>query len=184
MLDPLIVKASSIGLGLMFLIAAYHKLAEGPEFRATLYDYQVLPAALVPLAARVIPVVELLLGGSWFVSYYQPTLTAVGSAVLLAIYALAIGVNLARGRLHIDCGCGFGGKTDSEQFITGGLVLRNLILLSIALVTLLPTTSRALGAGDYVTLVAALLVATLLFSAANQLIANRASINTWRKQRD
>ncbi len=184
MLDPLIVKASSIGLGLMFLVAAYHKFAEGPEFRATLYDYRVLPAALVPVAARVIPVVELLLGGSWLVFYYQPTLTAVASAVLLGIYALAIGVNLARGRLHIDCGCGFGGKTDSEQLITGGLVFRNLILLGIALLTLLPTTSRAFSAGDYVTLCAVLLVATLLFAAANQLIANRASINTWRKERD
>ncbi|MGI9204927.1 MAG: MauE/DoxX family redox-associated membrane protein [Woeseiaceae bacterium] len=184
MLDPLIAKAISIGLALMFLIAAYHKFAEGPEFRATLFDYQVLPPSLVPLAARVIPVVELLLGGSWLVSYYQQSLTAVGSAVLLGIYALAIGINLARGRLHIDCGCGFGGRLDNEQFISGGLVFRNLILMVIALLTLLPVGARALGIADYVTLFAVVLVSILLFAAANQLIANRASINTWRKGHD
>lgn len=184
MLDPLILKGISIGLGLMFLTAAYRKFAEGPEFRATLYDYQVLPAALVPLATRFIPVVELLLGGSWLVYYYQQTLTAVGSALLLGIYALAIGINLIRGRLHIDCGCGFGGKSENAQFISAGLVARNLILMSLALAALLPTTTRHLGVGDYVTLAAVLLVATLLFAATNQLIANRASINTWRKARD
>lgn len=184
MLDPLIVKAISIGLGLMFLIAAYHKLAEGPEFRATLYDYQVLPVSLVPLASRIIPIVELLLGGSWLVAYYQQSLTAIGSAVLLGIYALAIGINLYRGRIHIDCGCGFGGKTDNEQLITGGLVFRNLVLMSVALTTLLPVVARDLGVADYLTLVAVLLVSTLLFAATNQLIANRASINTWRKGHD
>lgn len=184
MLDPLIVKAISIGLGLMFLFAAYHKLAEGPEFRATLYDYQILPPSLVPPASRIIPITELLLGGSWLVSYYQQTLTAIGSAILLGVYALAIGINLYRGRIHIDCGCGFGGKPDSEQFITGGLVFRNLILMAIALISLLPATTREFGFGDYVTLVAVLLVSTLLFAAANQLIANRASINTWRKGHD
>lgn len=184
MLDPLIIKAISIGLGLMFLIAAYHKLAEGPEFRATLYDYQVLPPSLVPPASRIIPIVELLLGASWLVSNYQQGLTAIGSAVLLGVYAFAIGINLYRGRIHIDCGCGFGGKTDSEQFITGGLVFRNLILMTVAIITLLPTTTRELGVGDYVTLAAVLLVCTLLFAATNQLIANRASINTWRKGHD
>lgn len=182
MLDPLIIKAISIGLGLMFLLAAYHKLASGAEFRVTLLEYQLLPEWLISPASRIIPMTEILLGCSWLLSSYGQTLTAVASASLLGLYALAIGINLRRGRVYFDCGCSFGGKDDSEQFLSGGLVVRNLILIATVLITLLPTTTRSFGIGDYATLAAVLLAATLLFAAANQLIANRAAINTWRKQ--
>ena len=182
MLDPLIIKAISIGLGLMFLLAAYHKMSNGAEFRVTLLEYQLLPEWIISPASRVIPIAEILLGGSWLLSWFGQAMTAVASAGLLGIYALAIGINLYRGRVHFDCGCSFGGKDDSEQFLSGGLVVRNLILIATALVTLLPATSRPFGFGDYATLVAVLLAATLLFAAANQLISNRAAINTWRKR--
>jgi hypothetical protein len=181
MLDPLIIKAISIGLGLMFLFAAYHKLSDGPQFRITLLEYQVIPEALVAPASRIIPVIEILLGGSWLLAYYQQGLTAIASAALLGVYAFAIGINIARGRVHFDCGCGFAGKNDNEQYLSGGLVARNLALIAAALLTLLPAGTRSFGFGDYVTLLAALLAGALLFGAANQLLANRAAINTWRK---
>jgi len=184
MLDPLIVKAISIGLGLMFLLAAYHKLANGAAFRVTLLEYQLLPEWLVSSASRIIPIVEILLGGSWLLSWYGQAMTAVGSATLLGVYALAIAINLYRGRVHFDCGCSFGGKDENEQFLSGGLVARNLILIAAALITLMPAATRTFGFGDYATLLAVLLAATLLFAAANQLISNRAAINTWRKRRD
>jgi len=184
MLDPLIVKTISIGLGLMFLLAAYHKLSEGPQFQVTLLEYQLLPESLIAPISRIIPIVEILLGSSWLLSFYQQGLTAIGSAILLGIYALAIGVNIHRGRVHFDCGCGFAGKNENEQYLSGGLILRNMILMAAALITLLPAGSRELGFGDYLTLAAALLAAALLFGAANQLLTNRAAINTWRKKND
>jgi hypothetical protein len=181
LIDPIIIKAIAIGLGLMFIVAAYHKLSEAARFRVTLLEYQVMPEALVAPASRIIPIVELLLGGAWLIGYYSQGLTAVASALLLGIYALAIGINIARGRVHFDCGCGFGGSSDNEQYLSGGLILRNLVLIGAALVTMLPVQARALGAGDYATLIAVLFATGLLFAAANQLLANRASINTWRK---
>ena len=183
MLDPLILKAISIGFGLMFLLAGYHKLSDGAQFRITLLEYQVIPESLVPPASRIIPVVEILLGGAWLFGWYQAGLTAVTSAGLLGIYALAIATNIYRGRVHFDCGCGFGGKSGNEQFLSGGLVVRNLVLIAAAAATLLPTASRELGGGDYLTLIATLLAMALLFGAANQLLANRAAINTWRTGR-
>lgn len=180
MLDPLIGKAISIGLGLMFLAAAFHKLSDGEQFRLSLLGYQLLPEALIAPAARVIPIIEILLGGSWLISFYLHSMTAIASATLLAAYTLAIGINLYRGRVHFDCGCGFGGADNSEHFLSRGLVIRNLILILAVLVTLLPAGSRILGFGDYATLVAVLLTTVFLFAAANQLIANRAAINTWR----
>ncbi|MGI9262487.1 MAG: MauE/DoxX family redox-associated membrane protein [Woeseiaceae bacterium] len=184
MLDPLIVKAISIGLGLMFLLAGFHKFAEGAQFRITLLEYQVLPESLVSVASRIIPIVEFLLGGAWLVGYYSAGMTAIASAALLGIYALAIGINIGRGRVHFDCGCGFGGKSENEQYLSGGLIVRNIVLMGAALATLLPVGSRNLGFGDYLILVAALLAGGLLFGAANQLLANRAAINTWRKGND
>lgn len=183
MLDPLIVKAISISLGLMFLLAAYHKLSNAAEFRVTLLEYQLLPESLVSAASRIIPIVEILLGGSWLLSFYGQSMTAIGSATLLGMYALAIGINLLRGRVHFDCGCSFGGKGDTEQFLSVGLVIRNLVLMASALLVLLPAKIRTFGTGDYVVLVAVLLAASLLFAATNQLISNRAAINTWRKAR-
>lgn len=181
LIDPLITKAISIGLGLMFIIAAYHKLAEAAQFRVTLLEYQVMPETLVAPASRVIPIVELLLGGAWLIGYYSQGMTAIASALLLGVYALAIGINIARGRVHFDCGCGFGGQSENEQYLSGGLILRNLLLIAAALVTLAPAGTREFGMGDYLTLVAVILAGSLLFAAANQLLANRAAINTWRK---
>ncbi len=182
MLDPLIVKAISIGLGLMFLLASYHKLSNRVEFRVTLLEYQLLPEGLVSPVSLIIPIVELLLGVSWLLSWYGQSMTALGSAALLGIYAVAISINLYRGRVHFDCGCSFGGKDENEQYLSGGLVIRNVILMILALTTLIPALTRSLGFGDYATLAAVLLAASLLFAATNQLISNRAAINTWRKR--
>ena len=66
MLDPLVAKTISIGLGLMFLAAAFHKFSDNAQFRVTLLEYQLLPESLVPAFSRIVPIVELLLGGSWF----------------------------------------------------------------------------------------------------------------------
>lgn len=180
MLDPLIVKTISTGLGLMFLVAAFHKFSGATQFRITLLEYQLLPETLISHFSRLVPIVELLLGASWLTGFFPQNLTAGASSGLLALYAVAIAINLRRGRVHFDCGCGFGGKTDKEQYLSGGLVLRNLVLMSLALATLLPRGSRELGFGDYVTLTAALIACSLLFGAMNQLLANRAAINTWR----
>jgi hypothetical protein len=180
MLDPLIIKAISIGLGLMFILAGYHKLADGPAFRIALLEYQVLPEILIVPASWAIPSAELMLGSAW-VFGWPHGMTAYTSAVLLGLYAAAIVFNIARGRLHFDCGCGFGGKRNNEQYLSGGLVARNVVLIAAALVTTLPTPNRSLGLGDYATLVAALLAMALIFGATNQLLANRAAINTWRK---
>ena len=183
MLDPLIAKTISTGLGLMFLVAAFHKFSDGAQFRVTLLEYELLPEVLVTPFSRIVPIAELLLGGSWLMGFYQQSLTAICSAALLALYAVAIVINLRRGRVHFDCGCGFGGKSDNEQYLSGGLVFRNLVLMALALMTLLPTGSRELGFGDYATLTAALLACSLLFGAMNQLLANRAAINTWRNRK-
>jgi len=183
MLDPLILKGISIGFGLLFLLAAIHKLSTAQQFRVVLEEYQVMPQALAGPVARVVPLLELLLSIGWFAGY-RPEQVAISSAALLAVYTSAIGINLLRGRIHIGCGCGVAGSADDDQQLSSGLLIRNSALIGLALVATVPTTSRSFSVIDYVTLGTALLAGVLLYLAANQLLANGAAIETWRNKHD
>jgi hypothetical protein len=183
MLDPLVLKVISIGFGLLFLLAAIHKFSTAQQFRVILEEYQVMPRALAGSVARIVPLLEVMLSIGWFTGY-RPQLVALSSAALLAIYTSAIGVNLLRGRIHIGCGCGVAGSSDGDQQLSSGLILRNSVLIAIALVAVIPTTVRGFAVIDYITLATTLLASALLYLAANQLLANGAAIGTWRNKHD
>ncbi|MGH8629603.1 MAG: MauE/DoxX family redox-associated membrane protein, partial [Burkholderiales bacterium] len=70
------------------------------------------------------------------------------ACALLLVYALAMGINLARGRRDIDCGCF---KSALKQTISGWLIGRNLLLAAAAAALLLPLAGRTTGVLDYVT---------------------------------
>ena len=182
MSDPSVVRIISLGFTLLFVLAAGHKLTGMAAFQAVLNDYHLFPPRLVPLMARVVPVLELLLGVGWLISAQTPVV-AYASAGLLAAYTAAMGINLIRGRVHIGCGCGFGGASPDDQPLSVGLLLRNVVLVIVALLAALPVPERQLSIVDNLTLVAAVLASTMLYAAANQLLQNRTAINSWRKAR-
>ena len=183
MLDPLVLKLVSIGFGLLFLLAAIHKLTALQRFRATLTAYQLMPAGLAAPMSILLPVLEALLGAAWLLSF-MPAHLAVVSAGLLASYTAGIAVNLLRGRIHIDCGCSMGSHAGRDQQLSWGLVSRNSLLIVAALTATLPANGRTIGLIDYLTLVAGLLAIVLLYGAANQLLSNGAAIGTWRNRHD
>ncbi len=182
MSDPFVVRTVSLGFALLFVLAAGHKLTGMAAFQAVLNDYQLFPPRLVALIARVVPLLELLLGVGWLVSAHTSTV-AYASAGLLVAYTAAMGINLIRGRVHIGCGCGFGGASPDDQPLSVGLLLRNVMLVIVALLATLPVPDRQLGIVDNLALVAAVLASTLLYAASNQLLRNGAAINSWRKAR-
>lgn len=183
MLDPLIGKTIALGLGLLFALAAAHKFSTMESFAGVLADYQLLPIALVVPATWIVAILELALSLGWFIA---PQFAAVPifSSALLAIYTAAMGINLARGRIHIGCGCSFAGKDESDQQLSVGLLGRNAILITLALSATLPVTDRNLGLGDYLVVAAALFAGTLLYAASNQLLGNGAAIGVWRNGRE
>jgi hypothetical protein len=90
------------------------------------------------------------------------------AAGLLLVYTGAILINLVRGRTDIDCGCAGPAR---RQPLGVGLVVRNLVLLSAALLSELPARPRALVWIDGLTCAAGLAAACLLYKAVDVLLA-------------
>jgi hypothetical protein len=183
MIDPLLVRAIAIACALLLLFSAWHKLVARDSFIVALGDYQLLPAALLRPAAVLIPVFEAVLGVTWLAGY-EPRVVALLTAALLALYAAAIAINLWRGRVHISCGCGFGGASGTDQQLSWWLVARNVLLGAVAVLAALPAASRELGLYDWLTVVLALAACGTLYAGASQLLRNGAAISSWRRLRD
>jgi hypothetical protein len=183
--DPLFVKWASAAFAALLLLAARHKFASIPVFRAVLLDYRLLPQALLAPAAWTIPSVELLLAAAWIATWTGAVpviIPAAATAALFAAYTYAIAVNLLRGRRYVTCGCGLTGG-DGEP-LSWSLVSRNLLLVALALAAALPAPARKVGAADYAILAATLLASALLYLAASQLLQNAAAFGSWRRGRD
>lgn len=167
MIDPVWSLALRAGLALLLAGAALAKLRDLRAFAAALAGYRLLPAALAGPAAVAFAAAELALAlALWLPVLRAPA--ALGAALLLSLYGVAIALNLARGRRDIDCGCGgpLGRQTLSEA-----LVLRNALLAAAAVVAALPAAPRALAWLDLWTLAAALASLAALYLAANALLA-------------
>ena len=191
MLDPLILRIIAVGFALLFIFSATHKFNNKLQFLGILEAYQILPRAMLGPVVNVIPVLELMLGLAWALTallLIQIPLVPLISAMLLITYAMAIAINLFRGRSYIDCGCGFSsmaGPTRSEaksggiQQLSMALVVRNCVLSVVALLAAASPSPRDLGFMDFLSLVMASFALILLYGAFNQLLINRNIIGAW-----
>jgi uncharacterized membrane protein YphA (DoxX/SURF4 family) len=183
MIDPLIVNVLSVALGLLLVAAAWHKLSSLPQFTAVVADYQLLPQFLVSPTALIVPLAELVFGLAWLTGFAIPWIAPL-TAGMFALYAVAIAINLVRGRLHISCGCGLGAVSAENQHLSWVLVLRNTLLVAVALLAIIPVSGRSLGGLDWLTLSAALIATGFLYLGGSQLLQNGAAIRSWRNPRD
>lgn len=136
-MDPVVVHAAAAGIAAVLLIGAVEKLRAPEVFADAVDNYRLLPAWSVGAAARALPWLELLAG-----ALLLPTATrGIGAALALALLLLftaAIGINLLRGRTRIDCGCG-----GNEHIpLSGGLVVRNAVLMGLAMVAAITPAAR------------------------------------------
>ena len=101
--SPWLTVRVQIALGLFFVVAALPKLADPPSFAHMIYNYRLVPGALVNVMALAMPWFELLLGLALVFGIWTRTSAGLVGALLL-VFVAAISVNLARGNA-IDCGC-------------------------------------------------------------------------------
>jgi hypothetical protein len=166
--DPVVGLALRGALSVLFASAASHTLRHRRAFRAAVANYQLLPAAAVPLAAAALVGAEVSVAvGLWVPQTAEAA--AMAAAALLALYAGAIAVNLVRGRPDIDCGCAGPAR---RQSLGAGLVARNGVLAAAALLGALRTTGRPLIWLDALTVAAAMAAMALLYAAADELLAH------------
>jgi hypothetical protein len=161
--------AADIFSACIFLNAAAGKLRAPATFEDQLNNYRLLPDRAAPQVARVIPVVELLTGGALLLAPFASrplALVAPGvAAALLAVFAVAMAINLGRGRTEIDCGCG---RSEGRQTLSWGLVGRNLTIAA-GLMTLAAFAEPSAGWAEGLEAAAAGLVAFVLYLAHDRL---------------
>lgn len=169
MIDPIISISAALVLSVIFASAASHKLKNPAWFRRQVQEYELMPSLLIPVTAIMLPIMEVVvaLGLLWGDS--RPYAAAL-CLLLVSLYALAIAINLLKGRKDIDCGCS---GPAMRQPLQAGLLVRNFFLAVFALNALLPSFERSLGVHDFFIAIAAATVALLLYTAADLWLANR-----------
>jgi len=167
-LDPVVGVIVCGSFALLFVIAAAHKLRAPGSFAETLTGYQLLPAYLVAPGSILVPVLEGLVAVGLLLESSREAASVVGSA-LLVVYAAAMGLNLLRGRRHLDCGC-LG--PHRRATVSAALVWRNLLMALVLLAAgCIRWTARPLGWLDVGTAMVAVCVLALLYAATNGLLA-------------
>lgn len=169
MIDPIISTSAALALSVIFASAASHKLRKPHWFRRQVEEYRLAPSFLTPVIALGLPVAELLVA----IGLLWPTSRQYAASVALALiaaYALAIGINLLRGRHDMDCGCS---GPAMRQPLHPMLLLRNFFLGVLALGALFPVLQRTVSLHDNFVMIAAGTVAVLLYAAADLWLANR-----------
>lgn len=119
--------AFRVVVGSIFVLAAIAKLPRRRAFEAAVASYAIGPRAVSAVVARALPPFELVCGTLLLLGL--ATRVAAGLlAAALVVFAVAVAVNLARGRA-IDCGCFTGA---APRTIAWGTVARNLALAALA----------------------------------------------------
>jgi hypothetical protein len=172
--DPSLALMLSITLGVIFAQASIHKLRDRHRFREVLLAYRIpvgpfesLRAPLTTVLAATLPAIEMLLA-----VYLIASRSGVAGSIalaLLAIYTAAIALNLARGRTDFDCGCG---GPAMRQPIGPGLVFRNGLLMSMAWLVALPSSSREFVWLDAVPILLGALGTVILIAGLDTAIRN------------
>ncbi|MCH7511424.1 MAG: DoxX family membrane protein [Chloroflexi bacterium] len=135
-------------LGGLLLLAGVTKLADRAGFRQAVAEYEILPERLQRPFATLLPWLETTLGVLLLLGLGTAIAASLATPLFLS-FALAIGVNLLRGR-DFDCHCF--GSVQSEQ-IGWPALLRSTALVLAALVV-------AIGASPFGALDAVVLGST------------------------
>jgi Methylamine utilisation protein MauE len=166
MIDPALGLLIVVALALLFAVAAIHKLRNLERFARVLAAYRVVPEAAARRLAWTIPCLELA------VAFALPSpparrWAAGGAAALLILYAASMGLNLARNRRDLDCGCAAAGR---RRPIAAWMVWRNLILAAAALAAALPSAARPLAGADLVTVIGGVAASVAFYMALDRLL--------------
>ncbi|MGV8839764.1 MAG: MauE/DoxX family redox-associated membrane protein [Bauldia sp.] len=164
--SSLLAATAAAFTALVFARAAWHKLADFAGFTGFVADYRLLPEARVRAAAAALIAAEVAIPLLLLVPATQAA-GAVLAILLLGLYALAMGINLARGRTQIECGCG-----GAPTLLSPALLIRNAVLAGVAALVLVAAGGLGLSFWDAAAAVALGFTLWVAFLLAEQVLAN------------
>lgn len=179
--DPVFSTVALAATSIITLTLALPKLTRQSELKQAVAGFGLLPHALITPFALVLPFVEIAASLASLV----PATRTVGAAILAALFvlfALALGINVARGRTDIDCGCnGFRHSGNAALHSIGWAhVARTLLLAALAALVCVPQSAREVVWFDYLSVLGATLVAVAAFFTLDVLLVNRPKLNHLR----
>lgn len=139
-MDPLIALTISLSLAALMAGAAAHQVLAWTEWQGVVRNYRLVPIGAAVILGALLPCGEVAAAVLLLLPVERPVGAGV-TALLLVLYAAAMGINIARGRTEIDCGC-FASR--SHQGISRWMVGRNILLAVLALALCLPASQRPL----------------------------------------
>ncbi len=173
-IDPVVQIAARVLLTLLFLGTAVHKMRDLRTTAAITSRYLQsfgLPGWPVLAAVVTAALVAGELAAAGLCAVYPSGAAAAGLvAGLLGLYALGMAVSVLRGIAPEDCGCSWAGA--AGQPAGWALVLRNLVLVAVALLLAPEATARPLAFADYAGAFSLGLFAIAMYATADVLIAN------------
>lgn len=112
-------------LAVLFLVAGVRKLTDRNRFVQTVSSYQILPDFATRGFAFFVVWLEIVIGTALLLGVGVVLALIVGG-ILIISFSVAVGVNLARGRTELDCGC-FGAQ--HKENIGFKTLIRNFMIL-------------------------------------------------------
>jgi hypothetical protein len=165
-LDPAIAALIVACTALLFASAAIHKVRDLRRFDEIFNAYGLIPGRTRLRLSRAVPVVEGLIAVGLLLAAARSA-AVLSAIVLLLAYAVAIGINLGRGRRDLACGCG---GPDDRRPIAAWMVWRNLLMASLLAVVLLPWSTRAWELTDLVTILFGTVTGALVYLCIDRLL--------------
>jgi len=115
-------------MGLIFVISGLAKLSEATLFSTVISAYGLLPAALVPIVARALPLVELIAGVCLMLDL-KGSLTLISGMLLgfmgILIYGMLAGID-------VGCACfGWGAASGMLKADHGATLMRDVVFLAV-----------------------------------------------------
>ena len=113
-------------VGVILIAASIDKILHPAAFAQMVYNYQILPDAVINVTAIVLPWLELVLGGLLLFGLWIPGTVVLANLLFLAFFGSLL-FNLARG-LNIHCGC-FSTSTEGDPLTTWYVIRDGVFLL-------------------------------------------------------
>lgn len=156
MIHPIFQFASAFLLALLMGSSAASKIGQREILEGVISNYRILPSRLVRPTAFVLPMLECAICLALLLPVLRSS-ASLAALLLIGVFTMAIGVNLARGRTWIDCGCF---SATLRQPISWGVIARNAFFMIAATLPLIKENDRATGMWE---LAVAVVMAVALF---------------------